>query len=389
MIAYNTHKSKIAFCIVDDIDTYANDEIKNTIRNIADFTISNLYTKGYDVFVGKNEDELLHRVELYKHAVVISPGTEFINGYSFFEALEKLVKQDFFIAGHVLDRTKYDAYYELHHQCYVVNMVLYNAFKRPTVGSFKKHISHTQIEPNRSTDNIHDDYTPKFVTLGNRKVRYSNQCHGWNLLRTAFENNLSVVVFDDSIRNNKKHYYPESEHDFYKELEYINHKLEYCANEFVHTDNTEWTTGITDTFEQLVLPASGTLYLDLVTQGRVVFYDYNKRALEYWRRNCPRKDGVEYIFVHTNLLEKTNIINYIKPNLQTLVNLSNIFCYEGTAAKYSLQHRLEKQYTLVNKIKRKNNNATINFTLKANSGFLVKGNMQLPTWHLGEFLSAL
>jgi hypothetical protein len=177
-----------------------------------------------------------------------------------------------------------------------------------------------------------------------------------------------VIVFDESIRDNKKHYYPESEADFYKNVEYIQHKLQYCKEEFVHTDNTEWTTGIAETFKQLVLPASGTLYLDLLEEGRVVFYDYNQHALDYWQENVPRKQNVEYIFVHTDLLNELSIVDYLDPSLKTLVNLSNIFCYEGTVAKYSLNHRLLAQENLVSVLNREIKNVKINFTLKANDG---------------------
>ena len=132
---YSSHKGiskvKIAFCIIDDIDSYANEEIQTTINNICDFTISNLQTKGYDVFVNKNADNVLKEVCQYDYAVVMSPGTEYINGSAFFTALEELVTKDFFIAGHVLDRTMYDAYYELHHQCYVVNMEYYKRLQCP------------------------------------------------------------------------------------------------------------------------------------------------------------------------------------------------------------------------------------------------------------------
>jgi len=359
---------KIAFCIIDDIDSYANEEIQTTINNICDFTISNLQTKGYDVFVNKNTDNVLKEVCQYDYAVVMSPGTEYINGSAFFTALEELVTKDFFIAGHVLDRTMYDAYYELHHQCYVVNMEYYKRLQCPTVGVLEKHVSHTQTEPIRSLENWHDDYTPKSVTTGTRKVGYANRCHGWNVLRLAFENNFPVIVFNESIRNNKKHYYPESEQDYYIHAEYIEHKFNYCKEEYVHIDNTEWTTGINETYQQLVLPASGTLYLDLVDQGRVIFYDYNQRALDYWQENCPRKDGVEYVFVYTDLLNELSIVDHIDPNLKTLVNLSNIFCYEGTAAKYSLKHRLLAQENLVSVLKREIKNIRINFSLKANAG---------------------
>ena len=365
----------ITFCIVDDIDNYANEYIKTTIKNIADFTVSNLLVKGYKVITGKDEDELLRSVTT-DYAVVMSPGTEYINGFAFFEALEELVKKDFFIAGHILDRTMYDAYYEVHHQCYVLNMAHFKRLQSPTVGFKELHVSHTQTEPARSLDNIHDNYTPTFVMPGTRKVRYANRCHGWNLLRLAFENNLPVIVFDDSIRNNKKHYYPESEKDYYWKKEAIEYKSYYCKYEHVHTENTEWTTGITDKYEQLVLPASGTLYLDLVDKGKVIFYDYNEKALKYWQENCPRKEGIEYVFVHTDLLNELSIVNYLDPNLKTLVNLSNIFSYEGTVAQNSLKHRLLAQENLVARLNLKVKNLYINFTQKANAKIL-----DIASWH--------
>ena len=359
--------NNITFCVVNDINTYANSDIKSTIKNIFDFTISNLYTKGYKTLVGKDENDLLRQAST-KYAVVMSPGTEYINGTKFFEALEQLIKQDFFIAGHILDRSSYDAYYELHHQCYVINMQHYASLGKPSVGAFEKDSPHTQFKPARSKANWHDDYTPTDVAPGLQEQPYKHKCHGWNILSIALAKDLPVLVFDKTIRNNKKHYYPESVQDYYKHSEYIDYKFNYCKEEFVHTDNTEWTTGINETYEQLVLPASGILYLDLIEQGRVVFYDYNQKALDYWQTHCPRKDTIEYVFVHTDLLSELSIVDYINPNLKTLVNLSNIFCYEGTVAKYSLEHRILAEENLVKRLREKIKNISINFTLKANTG---------------------
>lgn len=357
----------IVFCIVDDIELYATDEIKSTIRNILDFTISNLYTKGYKILIGKSEDDLLKQVTT-DYAVVMSPGTEYINGFAFFESLDLLLKQDFFVAGHILDRSKCDAYYELHHQCYVINMKYYRQLGNPIIGQLELNSPHNQIKPIRSDINWHDDYTPISITPGTSSIKYSNRCHGWNVLSLALQNRLPIIVFDQNIRNNKRHYYPESEQDFYKHKEYIDYKFNYCKEEFIHVDNTEWSTDITETYEQVVLPASGTLYLDLIEKGRVIFYDYNRRALEYWKENCPRKENISYHFVHTDLLNDISLVNHLDPNLKTLINLSNIFCYEGTVAKYSRQHRATAEKNLISALNKHVKDIDINFTLRANDG---------------------
>lgn len=360
--------TKILFCVVNDIKSYKTKQIQTTIQNILDFTISNLYTKGYDVIVREDEDELLSLAADYDYAVVMSPGTEYINGFAFFDELDNICKKDFFLAGHILDRSNYNAYYELHHQCYIVNMDYYKKLNRPFVGKLEKNNQHVQLEPIRSKENYHDDYTPKYISKGNTNRTYRHKCHGWNLLRLAFENDYPIIVFDDNIRNSKKHYYPEVEEDYSKHIKHIDEKFNYCKTQLIHKSNTEWTTGITEKYEQIVLPASGMLYLDLIDSGRVVFYDYNKRALDYWKENVPRKDNIEYTFVHTNLLEELSIVDYIDPNLKTLVNLSNIFCYEGTAAYFSLQQRKSAQDKLQKALTDNIKNIDINFTLKADAG---------------------
>jgi hypothetical protein len=362
------NKHNIVFCIVNDISSYATKEIKETIQNILDFTISNLYIKGYKVLIGKDEDLLLKKANEYDYAIVMSPGTEYINGFNFFNALNNLLDKDFFIAGHILDRTKHNAYYELHHQCYVINLKYYRALGCPEIGKSMLNESHIQIEPLRSSNNFHDDYTPIIVTKGNELKTYDHKCHGWNILKLAFENDLPVLVFDDNIRNSKKHYYPEVEEEFNKHKNYIDYKLDFCKNELIHTKNTEWSTGVTKIYNQIVIPASGTLYLDLIKEGIVIFYDYNQKALDYYKENCIRKNNIEYKFIKTDLLHDLNLLDHLNLDLSTFINLSNIFCYEGTASKYSLEYRLNSQNRLVDTLKNKVKNIDINFTMKANDG---------------------
>ena len=128
-------KTNIAFCFVDNTRQYL-PHIKELIKNQADGCLVNIYNKGYTVFQWIDEDTLLRHAASkgYKHAVVLSTGTEFLNGHAFFNALEELVKQKFFVAGHVLDRK--DAYYELHHQCYVVNLEVYNDYVSDIINNY-------------------------------------------------------------------------------------------------------------------------------------------------------------------------------------------------------------------------------------------------------------
>jgi len=191
-------------------------------------------------------------------------------------------------------------------------------------------------------------------------------------------------VFNEAIRNSKKHYYPESEKDYYEHVKYIDEKFNYCQEEFVHTDNTEWSTGDHGEYQQVVIPASGTLYSDLVNEGTVIFYDYNQKALDYWSENCPRKANVNYKFVKTNLLEDLNLLDHIDPKLKTFVNLSNVFSYEGTVAKYSLRKRISAQDKLVSTLEKHIDDVKLNFTQKADRRILLKA-----SWHSDETIDSL
>ncbi len=109
-------KSDICVVIVDDTHEYK-PWMRELVKNTADYTITNVTGMGYDVYVVNHADSILKNlVTNYNVAVVISAGTEFINGRTFFDNLPS----NFFLLGHVLDMG--DGYYGLHYQCYVIKI---------------------------------------------------------------------------------------------------------------------------------------------------------------------------------------------------------------------------------------------------------------------------
>lgn len=400
VIEYNYNSSnKIAFCFVDNTNYIQDFFCKEIIKNQSDYTISNVVIKKYDVYQSLDEDTALQHVAKldYTHALVFSTGTEFINGIEFFNSLEILIRDNFFIYGHILDRG--NAYYELHHQCYLINLGIYRRLNCPLIGQQELGASHQQIAPERSLDNIHDNYTPTWVKTGSQLKHYDHKCHGWSILSLAFNHNLPIKIFDNNIRHNKKYLYPESKKDFLKNLNWIYFREKYAATEFVHIKNTESNhNNINKKFTQLIIPASGTLYTDLIDRGRIIIYDYNNNALNYWQNNIQRKSNIKYEFVKVDLLLENNLIDYIdaRHNATTLINLSNIFCYEGTACLSPLYYRVYKENEIINFLKEKVPDCTINFNIRAAGGFIKNlktigickdfeiiniKNLQKPSWH--------
>lgn len=407
IVKFWSHSRKqIVFCCIDLTDSACDNWAREITKNQSDYTISNIYNKGYEVFQGKNEDNLLNFAsEYYDYAVVYASGTEFINGDCCFQEFEKECNENFFIKGHILDRK--EAYYELHHQCYLINLKIYRKLGKPIVGTQILGDCHQQPVPNRSKENIHDNYTPLLVSPGDETEEFSHKCHGWNIISCSLKNGYSIRAFKDSIRNNKFYLYSESEKDFYKQVKRIFFKHHYCLADHVHTRNTEWQNQSLSDIVQVVSPASGEWYLpnlSLDEKVKIILYDYNKNSIEYWREAAKKLPNIEYQFVKVNLLLDANeLLDCIDKSLEdrTLINLSNIFCYEGTCDFYNLKYRNKAETEMLIKLKNKVPNAYINFAARASAGFvrpqtLIKkckdieindiDNFVKPTWHNNDWL---
>jgi hypothetical protein len=397
---FKSRSKSIVFCFVDNTHVYSSAWTKELIKNQSDYSITNIISKGYSIVQGQDENVLLRYVaEEYEYAVVFTTGTEFVNGSSFFDELNELVKTDFFIAGHILDRG--DAYYELHHQCYVINLKNYKEYNFPQIGQQVLGECHVETIPVRSKENIHDDYTPVWITSGTHiNEEYQHKCHGWNIISEAFKRQRPVLVFGDAIRNSKKHFYPENQTEFLKHSEWLYARHNYCSTEFVHTSNTEWSNSQLSNIRQVFTPASGTWWvdhIDKINPVNVIMYDYNQKAIDYWKEHAPQIPNVCYTFTKLDLMTDPIDLSSFDSNLDTLINLSNIFVYEATTPFYSLEYRLHKENAAIVAVKETLPNAVINFSARACTGFVdapLFGNVQpvklselnKPSWHIGDWL---
>ena len=384
VIEYRNNSKSIAYCIIDNTAEYKDGFTKELMKNISDYTISNLYGKGYDIFVSLDEDVLLSHVANlgYKHAVVISTGTEFISGTDFFKEIENICQTDFFIYGHVLDRQ--EAYYELHHQCYLLNLEKYTALGQPLVGRQQLGSSHQQITPIRAVENLHDDYTPIYISPGNFQTLYKHRMHGYNLISKGLLQGYQINAFTENVRQYKKYYYPENPTEFLNQISWAYGRYNYCMTEHVHTSHTEFFN-INDTFDQLIITASGTELLKHANpDANVIVYDYNQKALDYY------KDIIEWPnieFVKIDLMGGAGLDILVKsPEKKTLINLSNIFCYEGTAMFCSLKYRLHLENMLLSHMPSTwkvllSQRSCQGFT-NLHEGVIPINNLKTPTWHM-------
>jgi hypothetical protein len=383
VIEYSGTDNEIVYCIVDRTHTCSDNFSLELVKNISDYTLSNINSKGYTVFVGLDEDQLLqHSLSKgYSHALVLSTGNEFINGESFFNEIKTLSRTDTFIYGHILDRK--DAYYELHHQCYLIDLHTYELLGRPDIGQQNLGITHEQGIPHRTLENIHDDYTPLEILSGEDRKTYIHQMHGYNLISSAMNSGHSIKTFPESIREHKVYYYPENNYEFMKKLSYAYAKYNYCMTQFVHQDVTD-KLNFTKKYDQIITTASGDWFLNHINEGgNIIIYDYNPNSIIYYKERF--KDIANIEFVQIDLLGEYDISKLVRrPDKNTLLNLTNVFNYEGTTTFCSLKYRMFKENELLNKIPE---SWEIHISRSSYSAFGTRGvlsNLIKPTWHMNN-----
>lgn len=312
----NNLKSNIVFCIIDTIHQYKNNWIREIVKNSIDSEISMLTSEGFDVIAGDNENELLSVCSNnYEYAVVCSAGVIWSDNKEFFNLLKKEIEQDFFLIGHILD--KKEAYYELHPQCYIINLNVYNLLGRPTIGDKELYIQHTKIEPLRSTKTFHDDYTPVWISPGQKIKSYDHKCHGWNIIDIALSNNLSVKTFDTALRNSKRYFYPD-DHEELTHLGKFYLENTIASRSWVNPFSTTkiWFPQVEGPLDNLVTVCNGIDWVRYLkkynfhNQTRIKFLDYNIMSLEFINRLLYEWDGIDYIeFLESFGKEKVNHLN--------------------------------------------------------------------------------
>jgi hypothetical protein len=390
-------RTDLCVCIIDDTDQYK-PWMRELVKNTADYTVTNVTGFGYDVHVGRDEHLLLKQVAgLYQKAVVISAGTEFINGRQFFDNLP----DDFFVLGHVLDMG--EGYYGLHYQCYVINLDRYVELGCPHPGVTEMLSPHTQIEPKRSIENIHDDYTPLWISKGNTTRSYKNKFHGWRIIQSGLEANLEIRAFDATLRDSKHYLYRDVDTS-----DWIYKRYNYCLA------NHTFDTGTGDIsfprpynckISHLIHPAAGMIWLDkLKINGytkntKVTFFDYNENALDTMYERT-KNISMDFEFVHLDIIaEPEKIVDLIHDPYNPagiVVHMSNIFAYEGTAALMPLRYRVQQENKLISAIQSHSPIVVLDFDQRAAEGFvpwraetgLAKdlkltdlSTVELPSWH--------
>jgi hypothetical protein len=318
-------KNKILWCIKDNLETYQSGWAREVSINITDFILNRMFVNSCDIYISNDEDEMLSAAAkdgFYSHAVVVACGTSFKLSERIFSAVEEQCKNDFFVAGHVLDRTNHSYYknagLELHHQFYIVNLQDYRNLGLPQVGqeTWEEYSCGDFI---RSEECLYEDKEiPQWVKKGTTEKIYSMKLHGWNIINSALENNRPLVDLGEGIRNNKRYFYYEHDHVFCKQLSNLYYDDFFCHTVFApfNSDPLLDKFFVDQTIEQYVTVSIGLNWIKYAEKInnpnlKIVFTDINFHCLKFMKTMVEEWDGKDYVELFRNYMR-------FQPNLSML-----------------------------------------------------------------------
>lgn len=201
------------------------DRIKDTMalslsKNITEYWVQEISNYDIKTTCKLNPDELLNWAdsEGLNYIMVVAVGSNLSKRQNLLNEIPEFLEQhpDLTVAGHILD--KGDKFYELHHQCYLINLNWWREAGRPAMGDEQNSISWSTIAPRRSEENWHDGYTPHWISRGIQLKNYTGRRFGWNIIETALKQKQKLYSFTEKIRESKYYLYPEVEFDFHSKL---------------------------------------------------------------------------------------------------------------------------------------------------------------------------
>lgn len=322
----------LTFAIWDRSDAIKNDFVSKRCRDLTTFYIDSCFP-GVSYLEHSNIDALLRTAAATNSRwLLVQARGHLLLRFDFYQELERFLASppsSFLIMGHILDRK--DQYFEIHNQCFLINLDLYRKLGQPAFGLEQPgtlpSISTRLPKPIRSPDNFHDDYTPPWLKPdGTNEAEYSNLKDGHGIIAASLRAGLNVQGFPSQLRDKKHFLYPEaSTSEFERCLRdpslAPNQEMNQGQRRFLSGMRQNWfacrssiflfnTDDIRNT--QRVIPsgknldalysvASGFRPLKLLEMNgfrsstRVVYFDYSQAALDFRKELHEQFDGLNFV----------------------------------------------------------------------------------------------
>jgi hypothetical protein len=277
-------KNTYIIYIVDDNHNYKDTLSQEIGYNLLEATVRHdmLYKYFYSY-----EDAFEHlKTETAPKVIFTRPGNTFDPIW-----MSQLVGKDpdYSLIGHILD--KKDEYYEIHNQCFILNVEDWKSVGCPEYITSGEQIC---INVDRSEDNFHDYHTPLAVTKGSGTKTYKKIKAGGLIISRLLEKNLKIRPWSEEERKHKFYLYNDLTLKFgsYLRIECsFDDTIFNCTNEPIMQFNLP-------NIKRIITPANGLQaiqILDKCPNAEVVeFRDISQPALNFTKKVLEEYHGKDY-----------------------------------------------------------------------------------------------
>jgi hypothetical protein len=298
------NKIKLSVCIFTS-DLVKHEQLSSLMTDYTTFyahRLKQISTKLDILYADSIDDGLRKYSKEYEHILFLASGVRIFDDSIILDIENEIISNSGYLAAaHILDWK--DDWYELHHQFILVNVKNWIKIGCPKFGNNVSGIDDL-IVIERSIENFHDDYTPLWIRPTGKVIKRKHCRQGWNFINQAHLHGLSIINWNQRIRDKRTYYYPETDSStFYNcwiNRTYDNRIKNYNQQKIL----SEIITGVADQiwavnseyldlnsrgqkFECVVLPASGFKFLDifksraLTNDGEIILYDFNSKSLDW------------------------------------------------------------------------------------------------------------
>lgn len=257
---------------------------------------NNSGSRDCNVIFTENLDEALNQANQYNHAMISLTG----NYYRSYSTIDKKIIQDYFLdfchsnyvcKGHLLFHPNKD-YGRLHLQCMFMNLDHWRKIGRPMVSG--KYTGEVML-PERSKHNVHDDYTPFWISPSKKYGKVKDWPMG-EYITKVLEDNKKIINFTGE-RNTKFFCYPERDNLSDQLLLESNRK-----NDIVYERNNEklkkYDQLPSHEYDVIYSPAAGEMSEYLFTKfggpnTKLVIYDFIESALDWKKKLYENATKIE------------------------------------------------------------------------------------------------
>lgn len=307
---YSKYFENILICLVYNKDMkFADPFVEMACKNIADYYYLNLNLQNIKVSaVTSLKNALLSAsAKQCRYVLYVELGNFMMFSYELFNPIIDQINDldDPKFIGHILDYGNGSFY--IHPQFFLIDAVWALANNVVTIEPEDTEIKWQGGVIERSDENFHDHYTPKYVKATSAESHFVGRGRGWNIVDKLCKTNSTMSPWHESVRSRKDFLYPTVKEETSvaksKIARFINMEIAFIAN--TETVDVEKFNNVTDdvNFKQIVIPAGGILpyyYPYLLGIDKVVIYDCSTVALKFAQTIVDNWNGKDYKNFVTN-----------------------------------------------------------------------------------------